>query len=162
MVRSTYCSCSSCSPEPMCVGGGVTTICDYNSRASDNLWVYFHDTQVQVRGQLLGISLSSHHVGSYMDQIFFSGEMLYTCPFTPDRETTTDQNTDTTEVQLGEPITGIWVKGYLKKQKWLSCITKAHPSIGDTSQKLGTWSSLHSLQSAYQVAKCPFQVTQFV
>lgn len=43
--------------------------------------------------------------------------MLYTCPFTPDKETTTDQNTDTTEVQLGEPITGIWVKHYLKKQE---------------------------------------------
>lgn len=37
--------------------------------------------------------------------------------YTPDRETTTDQNTDTTEVQLGEPITGIWVKRYLKKQE---------------------------------------------
>lgn len=58
--------------------------------------------------------------------------------YTPDRETTTDQNTDTTEVQLGEPITGIWVKRYLKKQERLSCITKAHPSIGDSSQKLGT------------------------
>lgn len=52
-----------------------------------------------------------------MDQNFFSVEMLYTYPFTLDRETTTDQNTDATEVQLGEPITGIWVKSYLKKQK---------------------------------------------
>lgn len=40
-----------------------------------------------------------HHV--------FPGEMLYTCPFIPDRETTADRHTDTTEVQLGEPITGI-------------------------------------------------------
>lgn len=41
-----------------------------------------------------------------MHQFFFSGEVLYTCPFISDRETTTDRNTDTTEVQLGEPITG--------------------------------------------------------
>ena len=33
-------------------------------------------------------------------------------------------------------LTGISVRGYLQEQKWLkdSCITKAHPSMGDSSQ----------------------------
>jgi hypothetical protein len=43
-----------------------------------------------------------------------------------------------------------------------SCITKVHPSLDDTSPKLGTWSSLHSLQTAQQVEECPFQVPQLV
>ena len=54
--------------------------------------------------------------------------------------------------------------GYLLEQKWLKdrCITKAHPSMGDSSQKLGTRSPLHSLQTAQQVEECPFQVPQLV
>ena len=38
-------------------------------------------------------------------------------------------------VLLGLP-TGIWVSGNLQKQKWLrdTCITKAHASMGDSSQ----------------------------
>lgn len=49
---------------------------------------------------------------------------------------------DITKVQLGDPMTfseiikRVWVKGNLQKQKWLqdSCITKAHPGMGDSSQ----------------------------
>lgn len=43
-----------------------------------------------------------------------------------------------------------------------NCIMKAHPSMGDSSQKLGPWSTLHSPQAVHQVGKCTFQVTQFV
>jgi hypothetical protein len=32
--------------------------------------------------------------------------------------------------------------------------------MGDSSQKLGTWNTLHSQQAAQQVVECPFQVTQ--
>ena len=46
---------------------------------------------------------------------------------------------DTTKVQHGEPmgfLTGMWVRGHLQEQKQLkgSCISKAHPSMDDSSQ----------------------------
>ena len=43
-----------------------------------------------------------------------------------------------------------------------SCIIKAHSSMGDSSQQLGTWSSLHSLQAAQQVGESPFHVPQWL
>ena len=33
------------------------------------------------------------------------------------------------------------------------------PHMGDSSQKLETWSAPHSLRAAQQVGECPFQVT---
>lgn len=35
-------------------------------------------------------------------------------------------------------LTGIRMRGYLQKQKWLkdNCVTNAHPSMGDSSQNL--------------------------
>jgi hypothetical protein len=32
--------------------------------------------------------------------------------------------------------------------------------MGDSSQNLGTWSAVHSLQAHQQIGECPFQVTQ--
>ena len=48
-------------------------------------------------------------------------------------------------------LTGIWVRGYLQEQKWLkdSCVTKA--SMGGSSQKLRSWSTLCSVQAIQQV-----------
>ena len=39
----------------------------------------------------------------------FPGETQHTCLFTPDKEPITDQNTETTKVQLGEPVSFIRV-----------------------------------------------------
>lgn len=51
------------------------------------------------------------------------------------------------------------MRDHLQEQKYSdSCIPKAHPSTGDSSQRLGTWSILHSLQ----VRGCPFQEPQLV
>lgn len=40
-----------------------------------------------------------------------------------------------------------------------SSITKTHPSTGDSSQKLGSWSTLCRLQEARQVGESPLEVT---
>ena len=73
----------------------------------------------------------------------FPREMQHTRLPTPNREPTTDQNTDITKVKLGEPrrfllglLIGIWVRASLQEQKWLtdSCISKAHSGRGDSSQ----------------------------
>lgn len=62
---------------------------------------------------------------------------------------------------LLELLTGIWGNGYLEKQKLLkdSFITKAHYIVNDSSQKLKTWSTLHSLQQLSRL-ETPFQVAQ--
>lgn len=60
-------------------------------------------------------------------------------------------------------LTGIWVRGYLQEQRLEDrCVMKAHPSMGGSSQKLRTWSPLHSLQTAQQAGECPLQVPQVV
>ena len=41
-------------------------------------------------------------------------------------------------------LTGVKMRDYLQNND----ITKAHPSMGDSSQKLGAWSTLRSLQAA--------------
>ena len=95
----------------------------------------------------------------------FPGEIQRTNLPTPDRKPMTDQSMDTTKVQLGKPLTLIGVTyGYgwevtRAEMPWRRLHHKVHPSMGDSLQKLGTWSTLHSLQAAQQVGKCPFQVT---
>lgn len=69
-----------------------------------------------------------------------------------------------TKVQI-PPSPTWWAKlgsGDLQDHQLLkgSCVTKAHRSMGDSSQTLGTWSTLHSLQASQQVGQCPFQVTR--
>lgn len=80
--------------------------------------------------------------------------MLYTS-LTPDREPTRDQSTNTTEVWLYQPMSFVWtyrnmdegLLGYLQEQKCLKdSITKAHPIISGSSQKLGAWIILHSFR----------------
>lgn len=46
----------------------------------------------------------------------------------PDRVSTTDQNLDTTQVQLGKSVNFIGVT-YKSRNDLDSCITKAHPSM---------------------------------
>jgi hypothetical protein len=81
------------------------------------------------------------------------------------------QSMDTSKVQPCDDSQGLlglldsnMGEGLLTGQKWVkdSCLTKAHPNMGDSSQKLGTWSTLHRLQAVQQVGECPFQVTQLV
>ena len=83
----------------------------------------------------------------------FPGETQHIRLFTSDRDPMTSQSTDTTIVQLCE-TTGFTGVPYRSMGEWFlrgteviqdGCITKAHPSTGDSSQKLGTWSTLYSL-----------------
>lgn len=45
-------------------------------------------------------------------------------------------------------FTEVWVSGYLQEQKWLkdSCINKAYPTIGNSSQQLETRSTFQAAQ----------------
>lgn len=54
-------------------------------------------------------------------------------------------------------------EGLLTGVEWLtdSCITLAHPSAGDSSHTLGTWSPAQSLEVVHQVGECPLQATLF-
>lgn len=45
----------------------------------------------------------------------------------------------------------LWVVTYKCRKDSESCITMVHSSMGDNSQKLGTWSTVHSLQAVQQV-----------
>lgn len=75
---------------------------------------------------------------------------------------------DTMEIQVYEPMSFIIViyrfeiRVYLQEQKTLkeSCITKAQPSMRDGWQKLGTWSTLNSLQGTQQIREWPFVAAQ--
>jgi hypothetical protein len=78
-----------------------------------------------------------------------------------------------TKVQLGEPLSFIGVtyrsmgKGLLTLAK-MTQMTATSPRLtpawgtAHSSQKPGTWSTLHSLQAAHQVGECPFQAAQLV
>lgn len=55
---------------------------------------------------------------------------------------------------LGEPL--YLLKGLEMTQRQLY---QAHISVGDSSPKLRTWSTLYSLKAAQQVEECPFQMT---
>lgn len=67
----------------------------------------------------------------------FPGKTQPQSPSIPHRDPITDQSTDATQVKFDEPSIGLWVRGCLEEQKGLqdSCITKAGPSKGDSSQK---------------------------
>lgn len=55
----------------------------------------------------------------------FPGEIQHTYLFTPDREPMTDQNTDATKVQLGEPMNCIGVTGIYYRNVGESLFTGA-------------------------------------
>lgn len=87
---------------------------------------------------------------------------------TLDSDPTTNQLMDASKAQHGEPVsatgllTRVWVRSHLQQQEGHkdSCVSKAHSSMGDSSQILGTWGTLQSLQAAaQQVQECPFQGT---
>lgn len=52
-------------------------------------------------------------------------------------------------------LTGIWVRGYLKEQKWFkdSCIIKAHSNTGGISQELGNLEPTHVAQLDDQLTR---------
>lgn len=90
----------------------------------------------------------------------FLGETQHPHLLTPDRKPTTDQSTNTTKDQLGEPKSFIGVsyrnmgEGVTYRSRSDSkdgCITKAYANTSDSSQKLGAWDTLHSVQAAQQV-----------
>lgn len=92
--------------------------------------------------------------------------MQHTCHILthPDRESKADQNTDTTKVQLHEPMSFIGVLYGNMGEGLLTGVDMTHgqlhrQSTDDRSQKLGTWNTLHSLQITQSVGECPFQVT---
>lgn len=79
--------------------------------------------------------------------------MILSCDTFPqemclDRESTVE---DATKAQLGKLmgslrlLKGVLVRSYLQDYK---CWVESLPSMGDSSQKLETWSSLHNLQAA--------------
>jgi hypothetical protein len=79
------------------------------------------------------------------------GETQHTCPFSPERELGADQNTDITNIHLGEPMSFLrsCLQEYDKellmgaeiasKTAWSTRFT---PCMGDSSQKLRTWIAL--------------------
>ena len=81
---------------------------------------------------------------------------------------TTDKSSNAAKFHLTEPMSIIGTiyrnmgRSYLYEQKRLkdSCITKVHPGLGDGSQKLETWTTLHDLLAIQQVGECPFHVAQ--
>lgn len=80
----------------------------------------------------------------------------------PSEEPTKDQSKDAAKVQLGEPMNCIGVTYWsmdegLQEQKWL---TKARPSVSDSSWKLEPWHTLYSLQAA-QAGECLLQAAKW-
>lgn len=89
-----------------------------------------------------------------------------TCLLVPDREPMTDHNTDTTKVQLDEPIIFIGVsyrnidKGLLMGAGRIQRAPLPKPKVGVTVHKL--WNTLHSQQAARLVGECLSQVPQLM
>lgn len=89
--------------------------------------------------------------------------MLYTGLFTPNRESRTDEHTNTTKVQLGKPVSFLGVTYRHMDEELVTgaemtqgrCITKACCRLGDHSQK-----HPRSLKAAQQIGECPFKVPQ--
>lgn len=61
------------------------------------------------------------------------------------------ENQQQTKAELGEPMSFTVVTCRSRNDTKKNCVPKAHPSVDDSSLKLGTWSILHSLQSTRQV-----------
>ena len=100
----------------------------------------------------------------------FPRETKHTHLFSPERDPIIDQRKGTTEVESGETmiflglLTGVWMRGCLEEQERLknnSYITKAHHSVGDSSQKLNL-EPLHSLKPAQHTRQCLFPATRVV
>lgn len=79
---------------------------------------------------------------------------------TSDKESITEQSKDSTEVQLGKPVSFIGVsyrnmaEGSLiggKNDSKTAVSARTHRSRGDSSQKLGPWDTLHDFQAAQPV-----------
>ena len=90
-----------------------------------------------------------------------------TCLHTLNRDHMTNQSTNITKVQLGEPMSFIGVTyrnmgegsctGAEMTQRQL--YHQGPPQHEWQLTNLETWSTLHSLQAAQQVGECPFRVT---
>lgn len=98
--------------------------------------------------------------------------MLHPCLFTTERELTTNQSTETTEVQFGELInfTGVTNgsidEGHLQEQKWRkdSYITSILPGMVTVhkSWKPRAFCTACRQLTLLPAGECPFQTTQLV
>ena len=99
------------------------------------------------------------HFGSCCVTKTFPRETQHTYLLTPGRVPKTDQNMDTTKVNLGEPrsLIGVTYRNMGEElhtggeviQRQLH--HQAHPSMGDSSQSWEHWSTLHSQQAGCRV-----------
>lgn len=92
---------------------------------------------------------------------FFSS--IFPCDTIPGKTWTTAQGEQTkvktSKSSLGNQrvliglLTGVWVRcsSRNKKMTHTAASLKAHPSLSDSSQKMGTWSSLPSLQATHML-----------
>lgn len=91
---------------------------------------------------------------------------LRRCEHSLNKEPTTKQNTDTTIVQLGEPMsfTGVtyrnMVRCYRSRKDSKTPVSPKPTKHGHSSCKLETWSTLHTHQAAHQIPKYSFYVAQ--
>lgn len=84
--------------------------------------------------------------------------MQDSCLLTPDRKPITDQSMETTEVQLGELMNFIGVTYRIRKDAQTAAWPKPTPACWQLT-KLGTWSTLHSLQAVQQVERVSYSGT---
>lgn len=93
-----------------------------------------------------------------VDRLFLRTCLFNKCLFTTDREPMTKKWKDITKVQLGEPINEFYW-GHLQEYGWVANYRNRNDSKPtDSSQKLASWSLLHSLQVMQQNEECPFQI----
>ena len=105
---------------------------------------------------------------SVLGNKFFPKEMQHTRQLTLEREPITDQNMNTTKVQLGEPMsfTGVTYRKRREEAFPGAGITQQQlyhqspPKHKDSSQNWETWSTLYILQAAQQGRECSSQVSQ--
>jgi hypothetical protein len=97
----------------------------------------------------------------------FSLGRQHTHFLTSGRSPTTDLSTNTTEIQLGEPVSFYWSYRSRgsgpKEQEWLRdiCIPTAHSSTGDSPQSRGPGAYCTACRQLTR-GEWPFQVTQLV
>ena len=119
---------------------------------------------MQIHRHLQGATSHSHWGVTKV----FLGRHYTRLPAT-EMETTTAQRTDITKVQLGKPVSFIGViygnmgvRSLNRNRNHLIVISPNLSPAWMTGHKLGTWNTLHSLQTAQQAAERPFQGTCFV
>lgn len=114
----------------------------------------------------VGVLLACRHV--LCDKIL-PRDRKHTCLLTPNREPTTDWSKDTINIQTWWTSRFYWCclqdngwgVTYRGRKDSKTAVSPSPLHWGWEPTKLGTWSSLHSLQAAHQVGGCLFQVPQW-